>query len=329
MIGRIDDVNHNVSIIIWFVVKNNKKTQNYQKFLIWMAKELETVDVVSLSHQGYGLANVVYVHRLCLKILMEDCFEYVSEDGVLGLKSGLAGKDVESSRLVDHVACSVVDALLTLLTSDATLSNYNSLAALELMKLIVTMCITTKMEKKDVFLDALMACPKVCHLGPALLNVWLSSRGWKTSLKKSWCFDSIDGNQEPSAVYSITKSIASMPWHAVSLLTRSLASSRVDDQIDPMCSMAANALCLLYFFDKDGQENSLRKSMDVLKDGSAKGEAEGCVSFQAIVNVLGERMDSSEMSCLLFYMLLRGNTQFFDYFMVCLFAYTFVYNQYD
>ena len=309
-------------------MKNNKKTQNYQKFLIWMAKELETVDVASLGQQGYGLANVVYVQRLCLKILVEDFFEYVSEDGVLGLKSGLAGKGVESSCLVDHVACSVVDALLTLLTSDATPSNGNSLAALELMKMIVTMCITTKLETKDVFLESLMSCPKMCHLGPALLNVWLS-HGGKSSLKKSWCFDSIDGNKEPSAVYSITKSIASMPWHAMSLLTVSRPhGSTTDEEIDPMCSAAGSAICLLYFFDNKGKENPLRKSVDMLQDGSANGEA-GCIPFQAIVNVLGERMDSSEMSCLLFYMLLRGNRNFFDYFMVCLFASAFIKNQHD
>lgn len=302
----------NIPTLIFNTVENNQNTENYQKMLVWLSKHLQGASSV----HSFGLSNYVYIQRICMGILLQEG----RAEEILEMKHGTHGN--EQSSLVDQLTNAILQAILVLVDKPRP-SLYHSLLLLELMKFIIVVCTSGNGYMSEVFLESFMKSDSMHFCARALLNFWIVQDGY--NVPKSSIFDDI-GSESHYAIVAMAKVVLSFPWQATALLRSSSPVKEspliLDD--DPFATVSCLVILIFYFHGSREHPNVFRTSMDALESDDALSDGkhdpsnvDTSISFPKLAVALGKRMISSETTSLLLYLLLQGNKNVLDYFMVC------------
>ncbi len=293
-------------------MENNGNTGNYQKMLVWLSKHLKGASSVN----SFGLSNYVHVQRICMGLILQE----EGAEKFLEMKHGVP--DNGKSPLFDQLTDAILQAILTLVDKTQP-SIFHSLLLLELMKFIIVVCTSENGYMSDVFLGSFMKCESMPLCARALLNFWILQDGY--TIPKSSVFDDI-GTESHYAIVAMAKSVLSLPWQAAARLRSNSPAKETpivpDD--DPFATVSSLIILIFYFYGSRDHANAFRGTMDALVNDDAvsdgkheAGNVDASVSFPKLAVALGKRMISSETTSLLLYLLLQGNQNVLDYFMVC------------
>ena len=261
----------------------------------------------------HGLSNVIYLHRLCVGMMMN---EYSND-----LKGMMDSDGKGGSLLVHKMAASSITALLEIsgqaTAPGVTRSLEDGLLELELLKFIITLCTfmgNGLLEDEMGVLDSCMKVPGMDRLASVLLHRWIHA---EERLPRVWVEEDDDVCTQESALSSMTKTFVSLPWQATSLLTRRPDEASVQSQSNLYPSTDILCFAILIFYYHESSAGSKKAVPNVFRESVKTGQDHTMISFTMFIDTIGSRLSSSESSALLLYTILQGNRSFHTYCMVC------------
>lgn len=268
------------------------------------------------SSTGHGLSNYVYVQRICIWLILQDENENMSK---MLLDMRPQGKGMVQSSLIDQVTGSTLQALISLIDQEERAAG-DYLLLMELMKFIVTVCISNSDEVSEMFLESFMKSPSMPASARALLSFWTMQHD--LIVPKAWIYDNIEDKENGYAITSMARSVLSFPWQAATMLQSrhppKETSQLIDD--DPLATLSSLVIFAFYFYGKKENLNVFKVSMDELGNSDAPSVETNSnidsVSFSKLSAAIGKKITKSESASLLLYILLQGNNNVLDYLMV-------------
>lgn len=305
-------------------VIGDQKNKRLQKLVVAVGKVLRQAGDKASFGGNYAVANLVCVQRNILCILNEN---YASD--AVGQLEELIG---DKRNVMDYFAESVMHALQEQLGSGVRTAHQYVLL-LELMKLLLVMVSTSvsqrmKSNRKDgvevlryPFLKYLVQCKHCGVLAGMLIDQWMQSPMPPSSML---LYDAAqDEGVNGSSMYSAAKSMIWMPVHAYSYFQGQHDRQHEIGERSPIADASILLLLVmsLYQPEEKGFRNLFKEALGRLRDNhgqSANSEPESMASidFSRLFAVFADRIDGSEATTILLYLMIYGNSGFYDYCMV-------------
>lgn len=285
---------------------------------------LKQADGPASFGDNYGLANLVCVQRNILCIINESyAYEAVGQ-----LEEILEDK----RNVMDYFAESVLHALQKQLGQGVGTAHQYVLL-LELMKLLLVMVSTTvsqraKERRKDgidgmryPFLKYMVQSERCGVLAGMLIDQWMQSPKPPSSMA---LYDAAQENMmNGSSMYSTAKSLIWMPVHAYSFFQGQQGRQQEIAERSPIADASILLLLVmaLYQPEERGCGNVFKETLGRLEDSeghSANRDLQALLSidFSRLFEVFSDRLLGSEATTIFLYVMIYGNSGFYNYCMV-------------
>jgi hypothetical protein len=305
-------------------VIGDQKNKRLQKLVVAVGKVLRQAGDNASFGGNYALANMVCVQRNILCILNEN---YASD--AVGQLEELMG---DKRTVMDYFAESVMHALQEQLGSGVGTAHQYVLV-LELMKLLVVMMSTSvservKSSRKDgmevlqyPFLKYLVQCKQYSVLARMLIDQWMESPKPPSSMH---LYDAVEEEAvNGSSIYSAAKSMIWMPVHAYSYFQGQHGRQQEIGERSPIADASILLLLVMGLCQSEdkGFRNLFKETLGALRDNqgqSANSEPQtmASIDFSRLFAIFADRIHGSEATTILLYLMIYGNSGFYDYCMV-------------
>eukprot|EP00890_Picochlorum_soloecismus_P004566 jgi/Picsp_1/510/NSC_00508-R1_dymeclin-like isoform 2 len=307
------------------IVIGDQKNKRLHKLVVAVGKVLTQASDKASFGGNYALANLVCVQRNILCTINEN---YASE-AVGQLEETMGDK----RNVMEYFADSVLHALQEQLGHGVGTAHQYVLL-LELMKLLLVMVSTSvsqraKSSRKDgievmryPFLRYLVQCKHCGVLAGMLIDQWMQSPKPPSSmaLYDAAQEEAVSGS---SSMYSAAKSLIWMPVHAYSYFQGQQGRQQGIAERSPIAdaSMLLLLVMSLYHPEERRGDNLFKETLGRLEDSegfSANHELQQglpSIDFARLFAAFADRIQGSEATTILLYVIIYGNSGFYNYCM--------------